>query len=442
MYNRTTVKMELIEAIDNNNLKEVIRIIRLNNISLESIDDEDDISPLHYAVSRGHKEIVISMLEHGADVNLYNDEVCSPLHRAIENNNIEMVKLLIDNGADTDCCNNTIHGTPLQYAILNENYRIADVLLSSGADTHEIYTKNHPIIEAIKLDNLPLVRLLLRYGADTNTFDPLYGYPIHLAIRYGNIDIIKELLCHGVRLSYSLYPSPLHQAIMCNNKEVILLLISLGFDVNAKDNDGNTPIHLAVQEKLVDIVKILLDKGADTSIINNLSVTCLRGCYVYGNNSIEILQLLISRIVINKYANIPFKSTIGTNYNWSLIESNQEANRYKLECEKEILKMLAVKIGSRTLFDVYLNKIESNMLFRLYNKVSLSEFSIYKDIIINAVYMAKERENLISKSLTILEDTISNDSIDNLWKNIPIEVKYMILRYLDKDDLYNIVNAV
>ncbi|QRM13767.1 ankyrin repeat family protein [Fowlpox virus] len=434
--------MKLIEAIDNNNLKEVIRIIRSDNINLESINDEDDLSPLHHAVSRGYKEIVISMLEHGADVNLCNDEVCSPLHIAIKNDNVEMVQLLIDNGADTDCCNNTIHGTPLQCAILNENYRITDALLESGADTHEIYTKNHPIIEAIKLDNLPLVRLLLRHGADVNTFDPLYGYPIHLAIRYGNIDIIKELLYHGVIESYSLYPSLLHQSIMCNNKEVVLLLISMGFDVNAKDNEGNTPMHLAVQKNLVGIVKILLDKGADTSIINNLSVTCLRSCYVYGNNSTEILQLLISRIVINKYANIPCRSIAGMNYNWSLIESNQKTNSYKLECEKEILKMLDVKIGSRSLFDIYLNKIESNMLLRLYNNVTLPEFIIYKDIIINAVYTAKERESLISKSFTVLEDTISNDTIDNLWKNIPIEVKYMILRYLGKDDLYNIVNSV
>ena len=46
-----------------------------------------------------------------------------------------------------------------------------------------------------------------------------------------------------------------------------------GADVNAKDNEGNTPLFVAYAVKNNDAVNLLINSGADTTIKNNLGVT-------------------------------------------------------------------------------------------------------------------------------------------------------------------------
>ena len=46
-------------------------------------------------------------------------------------------------------------------------------------------------------------------------------------------------------------------------------LIQLGADINAKDNNGDTPIHLACEKGRMEVFKKLLASGADTKVIDN-----------------------------------------------------------------------------------------------------------------------------------------------------------------------------
>ncbi|MEH1771269.1 MAG: ankyrin repeat domain-containing protein, partial [Nostoc sp.] len=64
--------------------------------------------------------------------------------------------------------------------------------------------------------------------------------------------------------------TPLHLAVSQGNKQVVELLIAKGADVNAKNKDGNTPLHLAYD---LDIVKLLIAKGADANAKNNDDMT-------------------------------------------------------------------------------------------------------------------------------------------------------------------------
>ena len=60
--------------------------------------------------------------------------------------------------------------------------------------------------------------------------------------------------------------TPLFQAIIENHSDVIKWLIENGADLNHQDRNGWTPLHFAVQEKQLDTVALLLLSGANTNL--------------------------------------------------------------------------------------------------------------------------------------------------------------------------------
>lgn len=69
----------------------------------------------------------------------------------------------------------------------------------------------------------------------------------------------------------------LHLAIQCADQHVVeYVLTKHALDVNARDKDGNTPLHIAAQLGRVSIVKLLLDQpNINDSITNYHGKTAL-----------------------------------------------------------------------------------------------------------------------------------------------------------------------
>ena len=63
--------------------------------------------------------------------------------------------------------------------------------------------------------------------------------------------------------------APLHQAAFANNVAVVELLLRWGADINKQSSDGCTPIHAAVQGGSSRAVALLIDYGADLFIEND-----------------------------------------------------------------------------------------------------------------------------------------------------------------------------
>lgn len=119
--------------------------------------------------------------------------------------------------------------------------------------------------------------------------------PLVNPIYQGNVKEIEELLDNGADIERidNLGRTPLHQATLLINTEVVRLLVKRGANVNAKTFGGVTPLHNAVQRNQIDSVKILLEAGADvnsTTFYDNR--TPLHIAYNLGR--IEIVELLLA----------------------------------------------------------------------------------------------------------------------------------------------------
>ena len=90
---------------------------------------------------------------------------------------------------------------------------------------------------------------------------------IHIAAGTGNIKDVKQHLAAGtdVNAKRNNGATPLHEAAAFGHKEITELLIAAGADVDAKDENGYTPLFNAAYWGRKEIVELLIANGADVN---------------------------------------------------------------------------------------------------------------------------------------------------------------------------------
>ena len=90
------------------------------------------------------------------------------------------------------------------------------------------------------------------------------SYVLFDACKNGNIDLVKKLLSYGADVNAKNNDgwTPLHYASRNGHTEIVKLLLEHGVDVNCKNNNGYTPLHLASEKRHTEIVNLLKQNGA------------------------------------------------------------------------------------------------------------------------------------------------------------------------------------
>jgi cytohesin len=130
----------------------------------------------------------------------------------------------------------------------------------------------------------------------------LLAQSLHVAVRAGDLDKVRELLAAGHKVNDRdpLGGTPLHDAAWGGHADIALLLLDAGAEVDAPHQDinaahaesGSTPLHYAILTNRLAMVKLLASRGADLKRRHRMSSTALHLAASRGHR--EIVEFLLA----------------------------------------------------------------------------------------------------------------------------------------------------
>ena len=285
----------------------------------ELISSQGGLTALLFAARQGYTDVVMALLDAGADINQPNaGDKTTPLVMSIINGHFDLAMKLIDRGANVNAA--AFNGVAPLFAVLNLQWapkslypspkayqqqkttylELMQALLDKGADPnarvsrkvwYQAYNSDYagfdeagatPFFRAAYASDVAAMKLLVAAGADPHigTFKPAgrpftgegtrqiqdtSGLP---AVPYGGPGILPIHAATGVGYGEGFAANSHRYAPTGFLPAIKYLVEETGADVNAADHEGNTPLHLCASRGDNDCIKYLVSKGADVMRVN------------------------------------------------------------------------------------------------------------------------------------------------------------------------------
>ncbi|ANB50636.1 hypothetical protein [Powai lake megavirus] len=245
----------------------------------------------------------ISGLKHGEiDVNSKDENGNYLIFFAIIMNKQNILKTLIEYGSRLDVFDPEGYSV-MYYPIKFGYHEIMDILLKSDQKIMGVSLVNLkdlkgtvPLSYAIKYKNIEAIKILLEKGADVNYKNSDNMNALHLAVLKKDITITKLIINHIKNINSRTIQgsSALHFACSFQIFEIVKILLENGADQNIIELEYDfQPIFYSVIQNDVEISKILIDYGADPNYQDYLGNTIIHYCIM--DDHIEILDYIMTK---------------------------------------------------------------------------------------------------------------------------------------------------
>lgn len=215
-----------------------------------SISNADFKEALLHAASTDNYGLHAMLTRHGKDIRYPAGELASSLDEAVKNGSVRMAGLLIYYGA-----------RPGDASLLHAAYK----------------------------DDYDLVALLLAKGATLDAGENMGA--VDMAARLGHLNSVKAFVESG-KMPTGLVSGAIIYAALREQIEVVKYLVGVGVDINHEDRDGCSALHLLAQDGSVDMIKFMVENGAEVNKTCRGSETPLKWAS-YGDNT-AVMGYLVS----------------------------------------------------------------------------------------------------------------------------------------------------
>ncbi|CAD5209633.1 unnamed protein product [Bursaphelenchus xylophilus] len=261
----------------------VKRFLEDGGCSELNVEDECGLFPLDIAFEQDDLEIAHLLHEFGADLNATNVEGKCLLAKAVARGNFAVLSFLVENGANVNYISQ-----PTKRTLLH------DLSLSTDKSDMNGWVKNHlklfdvnavdyegrtPLFYAIEKQNGPMLDLMLSHDAIK-----VDASLLELALfTLNDVGVAEKLISHGARMEFADEQgnTVFHRAILHEKWNLVNFLVKHARNVNERNNDGRTPLHLLLNRLSVkpsttqsielDVLKLLLKSGADPNLVDEFS---------------------------------------------------------------------------------------------------------------------------------------------------------------------------
>jgi ankyrin repeat protein len=253
-----------------------------------------------------------ALLEAGSDVNDGNDRGWTPLHAAAYTNKLEIAALLINKGAALEAEAHGAGGTPLIAALFWGHREVADLLGS-----YSLAPGNLRVAAGLGIPQLVDAcfssngELTPEACAARGFYRPHSGFPdwqpssdprqildeaLVWASKSNRLAVLERLVRAGARPNADPYRgTPLIWAAVRNHVETVAWLLDHGADINQKATFGGathghgiTALHMAAQSGCMPVVKLLVERGADLALKDDLyHSTAIGAAEYFGQDAVR-----------------------------------------------------------------------------------------------------------------------------------------------------------
>lgn len=292
---------QLNQAVQQRNRGLIVQLLQLG----AQIDNKADrfSTPLHKVFMEGDVVFARFLVDQGASVAAANLPSVSELlegQKYQQPQLLQMAAFLFDFGADVNQCD--VHGRPLiSVATMMGNADLVDLLMTRHVRVEPgvLIDGMTPLLLAAHFGNDRIVQALLRAHANINAMDKnghcvltkvlhkknislalhILSYkpvlnvtgeqgcnPLEVAVTLQDLSLVKKMIEQGADVNNVNKQkwAPLMYAIRAKAPlPMIKCLLETGAKVNVKDGSGVSPMSLAIQSEREDIVKLLLEYGAN-----------------------------------------------------------------------------------------------------------------------------------------------------------------------------------
>ncbi|XP_049942557.1 serine/threonine-protein phosphatase 6 regulatory ankyrin repeat subunit C-like [Schistocerca serialis cubense] len=245
-----------------------------------NIMDHRGRTPLHYAAVEGNNEGIIhltrKMIEAGARVDKTDHHGRTPLHYAAQAGNCKYVEVLIKARADVNAVDKD-GATPLLMQTRCNYYEVTELLVAAGADLTASDKDGQRLIHRASLAGSTTgIDNLIDIWPSTWDCDHIGNTILHFATRCGQnrLKCIEHIVMRklvsvderNVEGQTPLATLLQHSSLWDSAQREVEILLAAGANPTAKDNKGNTPLHIASSVGNVKVMELLIKAGIDFTL--------------------------------------------------------------------------------------------------------------------------------------------------------------------------------